>query len=145
MGFLTKKDVLKIQRDARKFMVSEQTATVSLVWSSSQPGNYDPLFHQYDSTPRKDRLDGVKAEKVIVTAPMIKRLGFATVKVGETLFRFLPEIELEKPDLEIHHNGIIYYPMLLNIQEQDILDTTLGDYGILKNIVVHKCKSIVCE
>ena len=140
MGFLTKKDILNIQRDARKFMVSEQAATVSLVWTSSQPGNYDPLFHQYDSAPRKDRLDGVKAEKVILSAPLIKRLGFATAKVGETLFRFLPEVELEKPDLEIHHNGIVFYPVLLNPTEQEILDMVLGDYGVFKGIVCSAIK-----
>ena len=140
MGFLTKKDILQIQRDARKFMASEQAATVSLVWASSQPGNYDPLFHQYDSAPRKNRLDGVKAEKVILTATMIKRLGFATIKVGETLFRFLPEVELEKPDLEIHHNGVIYYPLLLNLQEQDILDMMLGVGALFKCILGTKVK-----
>jgi|GEM_PF-6106127 len=139
MRFLTPLQQQKLVKDAERLLLSPLAVTVTLQWTAQQVGQFDTLFHQYDGVPIKNTLD-VQAHKTILTEPMLKRLGFGTVKVGDVVFRFSRSTDLVKTDLVIIHNAVTYYPVLLNPTEQELLESVVGEVGLFKAVLGSKVK-----
>jgi len=138
MSFLDKYDVFKMKQDADRLLLSHHAVSITLEWRLKvNNGTYDKIYHQYDGgTEVTKRLENIKAEKVIVTPIHIERFNFGVAKVGDVIFRFSRDLELDdKANLVIINSELKFYPLIFDAESEELINVAIGNSQLFQSLL----------